>query len=230
MTPIAANLSTLKRELQAAAIAAGRDPASVKLIAVSKTKSVADIRAAYEAGQAAFGENYAQEFRDKRAELAALPIEWHFIGHLQSNKAKDVVGKASLIHTIDRLSLAETVNKLAAKQNILQNALIEVKLGAEESKSGCAPKEIPEFLERLAKLSSVRILGFMTVGTLTDDESVTRAEFKRLRELLEDVNAKCVYPAPLCELSMGMSGDFAVAIAEGATIVRVGTRIFGARS
>lgn len=229
MPLIAENLSALKREIAAAATAAGRDPSSIKLIAVSKTNPAAAIRSAYEAGQTAFGENYAQEFRDKHAELSDLPLEWHFIGHLQSNKAKDVVGKASLIHTIDRLSLAETVNKIAAKKNLVQNALVEVKLGAEAGKSGCAPSDIPELLKRISEFGSLRILGLMTIGTLTGDPSVTRAEFKALRELLETANAKVVCPAPLSELSMGMSSDFATAIAEGATIIRVGTRIFGER-
>jgi pyridoxal phosphate enzyme (YggS family) len=229
MPLIAENLSALNREIAAAATAAGRDLSSIKLVAVSKTNPASAIRSAYGAGQTAFGENYVQEFRDKHAELSDLPLEWHFIGHLQSNKAKDVVGKASLIHTIDRLSLAETVNKIAAKKNLLQNALVEVKLGAEAGKFGCAPSDVPELLKRISEFESLRILGLMTIGTLTDDPSVTRAEFKALRELLETANAQGLYPAPLSELSMGMSGDFAIAIAEGATIIRVGTRIFGKR-
>jgi pyridoxal phosphate enzyme (YggS family) len=229
VTDIADNLKTLRDEIAELARAAGRDPKSVSLVAVSKTKPVADLRAAITAGQISFAENYAQEFREKCEALSDEALDWHFIGHLQSNKAKSVVGRARLIQTLDRLSLAETIEKLAAKENHVQDCLIEIKLAGETTKSGCAPADAKALLKSLSQFSHIRVQGLMTIGSLTDNTAVTRQEFKSLRLLRDELNATHAYPHPLVELSMGMSSDYPIAIAEGATIVRVGTKIFGAR-
>lgn len=229
MTDIAENLRILKDEIRAQMLATGRRPEDLRLVAVSKTKPAADILAALQAGQIDFGENYAQEFREKTVALASHPLRWHFIGHLQSNKAKYVVGKALLIHTVDRLSLAQEIQKICTAKNITQDALIEVKLAAEATKSGCAPENVMALLKQLAELDGVRIKGLMTIATLTPEREKTRDEFRQLRLLRDEINAAKIYPVALTELSMGMSADYDLAIAEGATILRIGSRLFGQR-
>lgn len=230
MREIAENIKTLRDEIRSLALANGRSPEDIRLIAVSKTKPVSDILAALQAGQADFGENYAQEFREKADALSSHHLNWHFIGHLQSNKAKHVVGKAILIHTVDRLSLAEEIQRLCEARQITQDILIEVKLATEMTKTGCSPTDLKPLLIQLATLSRVRVKGFMTVGTLTTNLQKTREEFHQLRCLLKEINAEKIYPTPLTELSMGMSADYGLAIAEGATLVRIGSRLFGKRS
>lgn len=229
MQGIAENIKTLRDEIHSLAIASGRRPEEVLLIAVSKTKPASDILTALQAGQIDFGENYAQEFHKKNNSLLSHPMSWHFIGHLQSNKAKYVVGKSALIHTVDRLSLAKEIQRLCEAKQIMQDVLIEVKLATENTKAGCAPADLKPLLIQIATLSRVRVKGLMTVGSLTRNPTKTREEFRQLRILLEEINAKKIYPTPLTELSMGMSSDYGIAIAEGATLVRIGSRIFGNR-
>jgi pyridoxal phosphate enzyme (YggS family) len=193
-----------------------RDPASVQLVAVSKTRSPAECREAVLAGQAILGENYAQELRDK----APLVPEawWHFIGPLQRNKVKYVVGTAQLIHTIDSVSLAEATSARAEKLGTSQRCLVQVNVAQEPQKAGCAPETVPELLAQIAGMPALRCEGLMCIPPETGDP---RPHFDRLRELAEANR--------LPELSMGMSGDFEAAIAAGATLVRLGTAIFGPR-
>ncbi len=226
MIQIAQNLEEVKRRIKGAAQKAGRDPTSVRLVAVSKTVPVELIREAVAAGQRLFGENYLQEARGKIEALGAA-ASWHFIGHLQSNKAKGAVALFELIHGVDRLKLAQALDMAAAQMGQVQEILIQVNLAGEASKSGAAPEAVPALLREIGRLPHLRVLGLMTMPPFLDPEAV-RPYFRTLRELrdrLEDLDGQ-----PLPELSMGMSGDYEVAIEEGATLVRVGTAIFGSRS
>jgi pyridoxal phosphate enzyme (YggS family) len=217
---IAENLRGVQDRIARACERAKRDPASVKLVAVSKVQPVEAIREALEAGQRAFGENYAQELREKGDAIGpALPVEWHFLGALQTNKVKMIVGRVALLHTCDRPSLAQELNKRAASLGVVQRVLVEVNLAREPQKGGIAPAEVPSFVASLRDLPSLRCEGLMCIPPAEED---ARLHFRRLRELREELGG-------LPELSMGMSADYEVAIEEGATIVRVGTAIFGER-
>ena len=225
MTQIAQNLEEVKRRLSAAALRAGRDPAQVRLVAVSKTVPVELIRAAVAAGQRLFGENYLQEARGK-VEALGEAVSWHFIGHLQSNKAKGAVELFELIHGVDRLKLARALNAAAASLGQVQEILLQINLAGETSKSGAGPEAAAALLREISLLPHLRVLGLMTMPPFLEPEAV-RPYFRALRELrdqLQDLSGR-----PLPELSMGMSGDYEVAIEEGATLVRVGTAIFGSR-
>ncbi len=226
MSQIAQNLEAVRRRIQAAAHRSGRDPAAVRLVAVSKTMPVARVRAAVAAGQRLFGENYLQEARPKIAALAGEQVSWHFIGHLQSNKAKGAVGLFELIHGVDRLKLALALEAAAASQGIVQKILLQVNLAEEASKSGVSPEAAPELLRQILLLPHLEVLGLMTMPPWLAPEAV-RPYFRVLRELREQLQDRCQRPLP--ELSMGMSGDYEVAVEEGATLVRVGTAIFGSR-
>lgn len=230
VTSITDNLSQIKIQMQETLKANGRNPDSAKLIAVSKTKPAADIVTAYQTGQLDFGENYIQEWQQKATELSTLnTLRWHFIGHIQSNKLKLIAGKIFLIHTIDRLELAQTLQKLCEDRGVNQNILLQIKISEEESKSGCAPRDLPELLKRLSEMPNITVQGLMTIGTLTDDPKKTRDEYRSLKNLLDDCNANKFYRSPLFELSMGMSSDFRIALEEGSTLIRIGTQIFGSR-
>jgi PLP dependent protein len=206
-------LVEVRQRIAAACGKAGRDPASVTLVAVSKTKPLELLREAVEAGQRSFGENYAQEFRDKHEELPDL--DWHFIGALQTNKVKYVAGKAALVHTCDRLSLAQELSKRAALE---QRVLLEINIGREPQKAGVLPDDAPKLLDQVRALPNLRCDGLMCIPPAEGDP---RRHFAALRELSAKLGLR--------ELSMGMSADYEAAIEEGATIVRVGTAIFGAR-
>lgn len=223
------NLKNLRQKILDAAVHTSRDPKTIRLIAVSKTKPVEDILIALKDGQVDFGENYVQEFEKKYLSLEMQAIRWHFIGHLQSNKAKDIIGRAHLIHTLDRLSLAEKIEKLCGEKTFVQKCLIEVKLTEEESKSGCPESQLFDFVKTVSAFEHIDVLGLMTIGTHTTDREIIKMEFKKLRELRDAINEKKIYRHDLTELSMGMSGDFDIAIAEGATYLRIGTQIFGDR-
>jgi pyridoxal phosphate enzyme (YggS family) len=225
---IAANLQSVRERVAAAARAAGRAADDVRLIAISKKMTAEDVRAALAAGQRAFGENYAQELRDKRAALAAEPAppEWHFVGPLQSNKVKYVAGQVALVHTIDSIALLEDFES----RGVPQACLVQVNVAAEAQKRGVAPAELPALLDRFATASHVRCAGLMLIPPFTDDPADARPHFAALRALRDREAARPRPRVDLHELSMGMSGDFELAIAEGATLVRVGTAIFGARS
>jgi PLP dependent protein len=225
MTTIAQNLDEVRRRLRAAALRSGRDPAQVRLVAVSKTVPVERLKEAVAAGQRLFGENYLQEARPK-IEALGPAARWHFIGHLQSNKAKPAVALFELIHGVDRLSLAQALNSAAATTGKIQDVLIQINLAGEASKSGESMEAAPALLQQVMLLPHLRVLGLMTMPPFLAPEAL-RPYFRALRELRDHLHNLTGLPLP--ELSMGMSGDFEVAIEEGATLVRVGTAIFGSR-
>ncbi|MFA4874535.1 MAG: YggS family pyridoxal phosphate-dependent enzyme [bacterium] len=233
MNSITANIAMVRERIAAAAARAGRDPASIKLVAVSKTKATAQIREAFAAGQRVFGESYAQEMRDKSRELADLPIEWHFIGHLQRNKAKYAVEARAVIETVDSLDLAEEIGRQRARRESGPDralpVFIEVNIGNESSKSGVQPEGVPELAVRISALPDLSLKGLMVIPPYDPDPEKSRPYFRRLREILEEFNRAAFARNRLQELSMGMSHDFEAAIEEGATIVRVGTAIFEGR-
>ncbi len=214
---VAEGLARVRERILAACAKAGRDSASVRLVAVTKTKPLEMVRAAQAAGQTVFGENYAQDLREK---ADALPgVEWHFIGALQTNKAKLVVGRAALIHTCDRLALAQELSKRAKAAGLTQRVLLEVNVGREPQKAGVLPESVPELLAQVRALPSLACQGLMCIPPAEGDP---RPHFRSLRNLGQSLG--------LPELSMGMTADFEIAIEEGATLVRVGTAIFGERN
>lgn len=223
-TPIAGRLAGIRARIAEAAARAGRPAGSVTLLAVSKTKPEALIREAYAAGQRDFGENYVQELAAKAAALSDLPeLRWHLIGPLQRNKVKQVAPVASLVHTVDRPSLAEEIEKRAAAAGKVIPVLLEVNVGGEASKAGCSPDEAPALAAAVRAMPHLSLRGLMTIPPDTEDREEARPFFVALRRLRDAIG-------DLPELSMGMSHDFEIAVEEGATIVRVGTAIFGARS
>lgn len=226
MTTITRNWQAVSAAIQAATLAAGRVPGSVHLLAVSKTFPAADLRAAYQAGQRAFGESYAQEALPKIAELADLAIEWHFIGPLQSNKTRPVAEHFAWVHSIDRLKIAERLSAQRPPQSPPLNVCLQVNVSGETSKSGVTLAEAATLAHAVAGLPNLRLRGLMAIPAPSDDPAEQRAPFVRLRQLLEQLNAE---GCALDTLSMGMSHDFAAAIAEGATLVRIGTALFGQR-
>ena len=203
---------------------------AVTLIAVSKTKPVEDIKEAYDAGIRDFGENKVQEL-SKKYELLPKDIRWHMIGHLQRNKVKDVVGKAALIHSVDSLRLAEEISKESEKKNLVTDILIEVNIAMEESKFGFSDYEtLLTFLQNIASLPNICVKGLMTVAPYTENPEENRCYFSKLRQLAVDIMQENIDNISMDILSMGMTGDYEVAIEEGATYVRVGTGIFGERN
>jgi pyridoxal phosphate enzyme (YggS family) len=225
MNQVAKNLEEVRSRIAAAAIRAGRNPAMVKLVAVSKTVAAGRIKEAWDAGQQIFGENYLQEAKAKIAALGPGPA-WHFIGHLQSNKAKAAVELFGLIHGVDSLKLARAVEKAAAQMDKVQEILIQVNQAGEASKSGVNPEAAADLLREIAALPRLKVKGLMTMPPFLDPEAV-RPYFRALREFRDRLEQLGLGPLP--ELSMGMSGDYEVAVEEGATLVRVGTAIFGRR-
>ena len=225
---ISENLDTVRREIAAACERVGRKSEEVTLIAVSKTKPVAQLQMAYDAGAREFGENKVQELTDK---LPVLPedIHWHMIGHLQRNKVKYIVGKVALIHSVDSLRLAEEISRESVKQATVTDILIEVNVAGEESKFGIPPEEALALIEQIAKLPGIRIKGLMTIAPFTDISEENRQYFKKLKQLSVDIAGKNIDNVSMNILSMGMTGDYVVAVEEGATCVRVGTGIFGER-
>ncbi len=206
-------------------------PEGVKLVAVSKTKPIEDILIAYNAGHRLFGENKAQELSSKYPQLPD-DIQWHFIGHLQTNKVKYIIPFVSLIHSIDRIKLLREVNKQAAKVNRVVDCLLQFHIATEETKFGLNMEEAVELLssEEYIKMENIRICGIMGMATNTKDVSVVRNEFRYLREIKEDLKERYFQGSKhFTEISMGMSGDYKIAIEEGSTIVRIGSAIFGAR-
>jgi pyridoxal phosphate enzyme (YggS family) len=223
---IRARHAEVLERIGAAARRSGRDPAAITLIAVAKTFPPAIVREAYEAGLRDFGENKAQELVAKHRELADAAIRWHFVGHLQTNKVRSVVPLAHLIHSIDSLPLAQKIAEAAPSGGTVP-ALLQVNTSGEPTKYGVAPSDLPALIEGVSALEGITIRGLMTLGPLTEDRSAVRAAFRQLRALSEPLRARV--PAASI-LSMGMSGDFEIAIEEGATHVRVGTALFGARA
>jgi len=221
-------LEAVRERLATAAERAGRDPASVRLIAVSKTVPADRVREAIRAGVDTLGENYVQEARAKMADLADLTVAWHFIGRLQTNKAKDVIEGFSLIHSVDRLKLARELDRRAGLHGRTLPILIQVNLSGEETKGGAAESEALDLIRTAAGLEHIEVRGLMTMPPFFDDPDRARPFFRSLARLAEAARQRLGLALP--ELSMGMSGDFEAAIEEGATLVRVGTAIFGRRS
>lgn len=197
----------------------------VTLVAVSKTKPVADIEALYALGQRAFGENYVQELVDKQALLPA-DIDWHFIGHLQTNKVKYIAPFVHLIHGVDSFKLLKEIDKQAAKHNRVINCLLQIHIASEETKFGMDENELKDAMAQLDSFPNVKVCGLMGMASFSNDESKVRGEFKILRDLL---NESAISHQPSAILSMGMSGDYKIAIEEGSTMVRIGSLLFGAR-
>ena len=225
---IAANIALIRQQIASACINCGRRPEDVRLVAVSKKKPATDIEAAIAAGQTLFGESYVQECVAK-IDTVESAAEWHFIGGLQSNKVKYLAGKVAMIHSVDRLSLAKEIDRQWRKLNSGVDILIQVNLGEEETKSGTTADELLALVSKVARLEYLRIRGLMTLPPWHEDPEAVRPYFRQLKELAEQVQALGLPNVNMAELSMGMSHDFAAAIEEGATMVRIGTAIFGAR-
>ena len=226
---IADRLTEVRSRIAAAARSAGRDPSSVRLIAVSKTVPSSLIREAYAAGQREFGENRVQEGLQKITDSTDLEIRWHLLGHLQTNKARKAAATFASIQSIDSLDLLRKLDQAAAEAGKNPELLLQVDLAGESTKFGAAPADVAELFDAAAGLRAARVVGLMTLPPQPDTPEDARPWFRRLRDLRDGWLASGVPPPMLCELSMGMSGDFEVAVQEGATIVRVGTAIFGSR-
>jgi len=222
------NLDTVKARMENACKVCGREPSEVKLIAVSKTKPLPALEEAYAYGCRDFGENKVQELVNK---YEAMPkdIRWHMIGHLQRNKVKYIVDKVFLIHSVDSLKLAQEIEKEAAKREITVNILVEVNVAGEESKFGTTSEEACLLVEEIAKLPHVKVRGLMTIAPYVEVSEENRRYFEKLKQIYVDIIHKNIDNVFMEELSMGMTGDYEVAITEGATYVRVGTGIFGER-
>lgn len=224
---LAENFNTVNAQLAAACKKVGREPSSVSLLPVSKTFAAEVVAEAAQLGYRRFGENKAQELKQKAQTLADLQLSWVIIGHLQTNKAKEVAKYADEIQSLDRLELAVALDRRLQQEGRVLDALIQVKTSTEESKTGMSPEEVPAFLEVLKGFDTLRIKGFMTIAENSPDPEVVRGCFRQVRELAEKMRQQTGLALPV--LSMGMSGDFELAIAEGATEVRIGSAIFGAR-
>ena len=226
MSTIEKNIAKVAARIREAAQAVGRDPASVGLLAVSKTQPAATIREAAEAGMRDFGENYLQEALDKQgelSELSELPLTWHFIGPIQSNKTKSIAEHFDWVHSVDRLKIAQRLSDQRPAELPPLNICLQVNVSGEASKSGCAPEELPQLAQAVAAMPRLRLRGLMCIPAPSEDPAEQRAAFARLRALRDEL------PLTLDTLSMGMSQDLEAAIAEGATWVRIGTALFGAR-
>ena len=226
---VAENLAQVQKNINESCSKINRDPNEVTLIAVSKTQPVEMLKEAYDAGARVFGENKVQEIVDKYDQMPS-DVKWHMIGHLQRNKVKYIVDKVAMIHSVDSLRLAETIEKEAAKKAVIVPILIEVNVAQEESKFGLKPEEVLPLIEQIADFSHIRIKGLMTIAPYVDNAEENREIFRELKKLSVDIAAKNINNVTMSVLSMGMTGDYMVAVQEGATMVRVGTGIFGARN
>lgn len=223
------NLENVESMIAESCERAGRDREDVTLIAVSKTKPVPMLQEIYDLGIREFGENKVQELVDKYDQLPS-DIHWHLIGHLQRNKVKYIVDKVAMIHSVDSVRLAETIEKEAAKKDCIVKILLEVNVAGEESKFGLRPDEVLQTVEEISTFPHVRIEGLMTIAPFVDDPEENRVHFEKLRQLSVDIASKNIDNVNVTMLSMGMTNDYSVAIEEGATFVRVGTGIFGERN
>jgi len=223
MSTIAKNIAKVRTRIREAAQACGRDPETVGLLAVSKTKPAAAVREAHACGQSDFDENYLQEALNKQAELSDLPLTWHFIGPIQSNKTRPIAEHFAWVHSVDRLKIAQRLSEQRPTQLPPLNICLQVNVSGEASKSGCTPDELPALARAVSQLPNLRLRGLMTIPEPTSDVAQQHAACARLRQLRDDLNLE------LDVLSMGMSDDLEAAIAEGATWVRIGTALFGAR-
>ena len=226
---VAENLAQVQKNINESCNKINRDPNEVTLIAVSKTKPVEMLKEAYDAGARVFGENKVQEIVDKYDQMPS-DVKWHMIGHLQRNKVKYIVGQVALIHSVDSYRLAEEINIQAKKKNIIVPILVEVNIAHEESKFGISEEDAIQLVEEIAELENVRIKGLMTIAPYVENAEDNRLYFRKIKDLSVDIAAKNIDNVSMEILSMGMTGDYEVAIEEGATMVRVGTGIFGARN
>jgi pyridoxal phosphate enzyme (YggS family) len=224
------NYKLVKENIKTSCEKAGRDVSQVTLVSVSKTKPLSDIEELLQTTDALdFGENKVQELVDKYENISR-PVNWHMIGHLQTNKVKYIVDKACLIHSVDSLNLAKTIEKEAAKRNVIANILIEVNVAGEETKFGISCEEVLPLIMSIKDMEHIRVKGLMTIAPFVDDPEDNRVHFRKLRDLSLDIQSKSIDNIDMSVLSMGMTNDYQVAVEEGATIVRVGTGIFGARN
>ena len=223
MSTIAGNIALVEARIRAAALAVQRDVTSVHLLAVSKTKPAAELREAYAAGVRDFGENYLQEARAKQVELADLPLSWHFIGPIQSNKTRDIAEHFDWVHSVDRLKIAQRLSEQRPAELAPLNICIQVNVSGEASKSGCTPADLPALATAISALPRLKLRGLMAIPEPTEDRVEQDRAFATVRHLQESLNLG------LDTLSMGMSHDLESAIAQGATWVRIGTALFGAR-
>ncbi|BAF60009.1 MAG: YggS family pyridoxal phosphate-dependent enzyme [Pelotomaculum sp.] len=221
------NLNRVRRRIDAAAGRAGRNPEEIKLVAVTKTVAVETIREVLSGGVCCLGESRVQEFLQKYGQLPA-GVEWHFIGHLQTNKVKKIIGKVSLIHSLDRWSLAEALSRAACEAGTAARVLVQVNIAGEKTKYGLLPSETPQFVAEAARLPGLEVMGLMTIAPWCENAEEVRPVFRQLKELAGKLTG--LEGVKMDYLSMGMSGDFEVAVEEGANIVRVGSAIFGGRS
>lgn len=223
------NIEKVRENIRKACEKSGRNIEDITLIAVSKTKPISAIKDALPSGILDYGENKVQELSDKYDELPK-DIRWHMIGHLQRNKVKYLVGKVDMIHSVDSLRLAEQIEKEFAKKDIICNILIEVNMAQEESKFGITAKETEDLICKISQLPHIRIKGLMTIAPYTENAEENRIYFKQMKKLSVDIRDKNIDNVTMDVLSMGMTGDYEVAIEEGSTMVRVGTGIFGERN
>ncbi len=225
---IAENLAQVHERIRKACEAARRDPKEVTLIAVGKTKPAELLMEAYQAGERVFGENKVQELLEKESRMPA-DVRWHMIGHLQRNKVRQIIGKAELIHSVDTIRLAEAIEDEAAKKKLVVPVLIEVNIGQEESKFGAAPDEVLSMIRSISVMDHIKVQGLMTIAPYVECPEDNRRLFAKMKTLSEDIRKEEIRNVRMDILSMGMTNDYEVAIQEGATMVRVGTGIFGSR-
>ena len=223
------NLIAVHKNIEDACQKAGRSQEEVTLVAVSKTKPVELLMEAYEAGERVFGENKVQEIMDKYDRMPS-DVQWHMIGHLQRNKVKYIIDKVAMIHSVDSVRLAQTIEQEAAKKELVMPILIEVNVAEEESKFGLKTEEVIPFLEEISGYEHLSVKGLMTIAPFVENPEENREIFQKLKKLSVDITAKNINNINMSVLSMGMTGDYQVAVEEGATMVRVGTGIFGVRN
>lgn len=228
MADIKENLANVRKNIEDACKKVGRDVSEVTLITVSKTKPLSDLRIAYEEGSRDFGENKVQELVSKIDEMPS-DVKWHLIGHLQRNKVKYIAGKVAMIHSVDSYRLAEEINVQAKKNSCVIPILIEINIAGEDTKFGIKPEEAEELIREISELENVKVSGLMTIAPNVANPEENRAYFKAMKDLFVDISSKNIDNVEMKVLSMGMSNDYTVAVEEGATMIRVGTGIFGAR-
>ena len=225
---ISENIENIRKNIDAACKRSGRDPKDVLLLAVSKTVDVDRIKVAVDCGLNSLGENRVQEIMEKYEPMGEN-VKWHLIGHLQTNKVKYIIDKVELIHSVESIKLAEEINKQAKKHNLVMDVLVEVNMADEESKFGVKPEETESFIRELALMDNIRVRGLMTVAPNVENGEENRVYFRKMKKIMVDINGKKINNVSMDMLSMGMTGDYQIAVEEGATIVRVGTGIFGKR-
>lgn len=228
MSDIIENLANVRKNIEDACKKVGRDVSEVTLITVSKTKPLSDLRIAYEEGSRDFGENKVQELVSKIDEMPS-DVKWHLIGHLQRNKVKYIAGKVAMIHSVDSYRLAEEINVQAKKNSCVIPILIEINIAGEDTKFGIKPEEAEELIREISELENVKVSGLMTIAPNVANPEENRAYFKAMKDLFVDISSKNIDNVEMKVLSMGMTNDYTVAVEEGATMIRVGTGIFGAR-